>query len=163
MCSGYFLDLHALAPVYGKPTGSFDPGPAISKENARISVAWCVEQMKKIENLAECSKQFVGVSGVNGACFCATYGGDCRESNNDIKSLRDAKMFFKLSLPLCNINDESYIPGGDCECSFGYKGIMTLQGNTYSGICTAGGFKKFVCFCAREILYSQPNPLDALG
>ena len=69
MCDGCWLGstdcvgaekAYALAPVDGQANGVLImPGVAISKEDARISVAYCAEQMK---NEPDCSKKFIGVS-----------------------------------------------------------------------------------------------------
>ena len=82
---------YARAPANGvphgqgsEPTGTAEE-KAISKADARISVAWCAEQMK---GASECSKEYIGVSKDNGHCWCAKAGGDC-DSNANIQNLND--------------------------------------------------------------------------
>ena len=65
---------YALAPVHGQSNGVAMPGVAISKGDARISVAFCAERMK---NEPDCSKQFIGVSKKDGQCWCAKKNDDC--------------------------------------------------------------------------------------
>ena len=83
MCDGCWLasagcagaeKAYALAPVHGQANGMHMPGVAISKEDARVSVAYCAEQMK---NEPDCSKQFIGVSMKDGQCWCAKENGNC--------------------------------------------------------------------------------------
>ena len=83
MCDGCWLGsadcagvkkAYALAPVHGQANGVHLPGVDISKEDARISVAYCAEQMKKEP---DCSKQFIGVSMKDGQCWCAKENGNC--------------------------------------------------------------------------------------
>ena len=75
MCGGKkYLDaagegVYALAPVNGRATGDVGTaGPAITLEEARISVAWCAEQMKSDTT---CSTHFIGVVKDDGQCYCA--------------------------------------------------------------------------------------------
>ena len=84
MCDGCWLGstdcvgaekAYALAPVDGQANGMLImPGVAISKEDARISVAYCAEQMK---NEPDCSKKFIGVSMKDGQCWCAKENDNC--------------------------------------------------------------------------------------
>ena len=84
MCDGCWLGstdcvgaekAYALAPVDGQANGMLImPGVAISKEDARISVAYCAEQMK---TEPDCSKRFVGVSMKDGQCWCAKKNDNC--------------------------------------------------------------------------------------
>ena len=64
----------ALKPVNGQANGMHMSGAPISREDARISVAYCAEQMKNEPN---CSKQYIGVSVRNGQCWCAKKSGNC--------------------------------------------------------------------------------------
>ena len=81
---------YALAPVHGKANGTRTPGVAISKEDARISVAYCAEQMK---NETDCSKQFIGVSMKDGQCWCAKKNYNCE---NFVEFTIHHGHFFKL-------------------------------------------------------------------
>ena len=81
---------YARAPADGVPHGQ-DSEPtgtaeekAISKADARISVAWCAEQMK---GASDCSKEYIGVSKDNGHCWCAKAGTSC--SGSDIDDVTD--------------------------------------------------------------------------
>ena len=65
-----------LAPVNGRANGMTMPGMGISKEDARISVAFCAERMKNERN---CSKQLIGVSKKNGQCWCAKANDNCEK------------------------------------------------------------------------------------
>ena len=65
---------YALAPVNGQSNGMDMPGVTISKDDARISVAFCAERMK---NELNCSKQFIGVSKKDGQCWCAKESDNC--------------------------------------------------------------------------------------
>ena len=60
------------------PTGS---DTTISKADARISVAYCAEQMK---DATECSTEYIGVADDTGHCWCAKEGGNC-DTNANIK------------------------------------------------------------------------------
>ena len=81
---------YALAPAANglprgqqtEPTGS---AKAISKADARISVAYCAEQMK---DATECSTEYIGVSNGNGHCWCAQAGGNC-DTNGNLQLLTD--------------------------------------------------------------------------
>ena len=86
-CGGSNTKAYALPPANGLPNGQLTNGPSspTSKADARISVAWCAEQMK---GASECSKEYIGVSKDNGHCFCAKAGGDC-DSNVKIPYLTD--------------------------------------------------------------------------
>ena len=65
---------YALAPVNGRANGMGMSGVAISIEDARVSVAYCADQMK---NELNCSKRFIGVSKKNGQCWCAKASDNC--------------------------------------------------------------------------------------
>ena len=66
---------YALAPVHDQTKGMQHlTGGSISKEDARISVAYCAEQMK---TEPDCSKRFVGVSMKDGQCWCAKKNDNC--------------------------------------------------------------------------------------
>ena len=69
-------EAYALAPVNGQANGMGMPGVTISKEGARVSVAYCAEKMK---NELNCSKQFIGVSKKNGQCWCAKENDNCEK------------------------------------------------------------------------------------
>ena len=100
MCDGCFFGdngcvgtkAYALAPVDGIAAGSSTEGASISLEDARISVAYCAEQMK---NEPDCSPQFIGVSKSNGHCWCAKTGGNCQ---NYVNFLTDTGHFFQSKL-----------------------------------------------------------------
>ena len=137
MCDGFYLGTYALAPVNGIPTGSDSGGPSISKENARISVDYCLQQIRGTYSSSCSTTLYIGVNKGNGDCFCAKAGGDC--SSGNVPALRTDETFFKRTLPSCNTDDSSYLPGVDCECLPGFKGIVTRAvDTTYSGICVAG-------------------------
>lgn len=131
-------EAYALAPFNGQPTGSHSPSYLFTdKEDARISVAWCLEQMK---NHDECSKQFIGVANSNGHCWCAKKGGDCY-NDQTIGSLTSRGHFFELSLPSCDIQNSFQEQGTNCTCLPGFKGSITWVGDTASGDCSPGELK----------------------
>ena len=72
----------ALPPANGLPQGQqTTPDEAISKADARISVAYCAQQMK---DAIECSTEYIGVADDTGHCWCAKEGGNC-DTNTNIK------------------------------------------------------------------------------
>ena len=88
---------YALAPTNGAANGQLDDEAGdISSDDARISVAWCAEQMK---NQPECSAQFIGVFPDNGHCWCAKTGGDCSTLSADLNKMKDGH-FFQSKLDL---------------------------------------------------------------
>ena len=109
MCDGCWLGsadcagvkkAYALAPVHGQANGVHVPGVDISKEDARISVAYCAEQMKKEP---DCSKQFIGVSMKDGQCWCAKQNDKC---DNFVGFTSFGAHFFKLQEGTEEISEE---------------------------------------------------------
>ena len=81
---------YALAPVHDQTNDMQHlTGGSISKEDARISVAYCAEQMK---TEPDCSKQFIGVSMKDGQCWCAKENDNC---DNFVSFTSFAGHFFK--------------------------------------------------------------------
>ena len=61
----------------------------ISKEDDRISVAYCAEKMR---NERDCSKQFIGVSMKDDHCWCSLKNKNC---DNFVNFAIFAEHFFK--------------------------------------------------------------------
>ena len=81
-CGGSNTKAFTLPPANGLPQGQqTTPDEAISKADARISVAYCAEQMK---DATECSTEYIGVADDTGHCWCAKEGGNC-DTNANIK------------------------------------------------------------------------------
>ena len=85
-CGGSATKAYARAPSSSgepqgdtkAPTGTAEE-KSISKTHARVSVAYCAEQMK---DATECSKEYIGVAGSNGHCWCVKAGeGECTGGN----------------------------------------------------------------------------------
>ena len=85
-CGARNVNAYAHPPVDGVPHGQMgtEPDSALSKEEARISVAWCAEQMK---GASDCSTEYIGVSKGNGHCWCAKAGTSC--SSGDLNYVTD--------------------------------------------------------------------------
>ena len=130
---------YALSPFNGQATGRYDDeGPRISKDKARISVAWCLEQMK---DYSECSKRFGIVDENNGRCWCVKAGGECNADKSD--------SIFAKSIHLFELSNE------DPECTAGsfvnitaledpYKTVTFSKGNKYGSEATFGCNDGFV-------------------
>ena len=82
-CGGSNTKAYALPPANGLPNGQLTNAPSTptSKADARISVAYCAEQM---EGATECSTEYIGVADDTGHCWCAKEGGNC-DTNTNIK------------------------------------------------------------------------------
>ena len=66
---------YAHAPVNGVATGGTSAsGAALSSADARISVAYCAEQMK---TAPACSTEFIGVKKSDGRCYCVKTSDSC--------------------------------------------------------------------------------------
>ena len=136
MCGGKQFDLsgqgaYALAPVNGVANGRVGTeGASISLEDARISVAYCAEQMK---NEPDCSPQFIGVVKNDGRCWCAQSSGT---ANTDCSTLETNNHFFERMLPACTVAHSNMLPGTACTCLPGFKGDITWNNRATTSTCT---------------------------
>lgn len=121
---------YALAPVNGKATGRVGtPGPAITLEEARISVAWCAEQMKSDTT---CSTHFIGVVKDDGQCYCA----QSSNTDDECETLETNNYLFERMLPECTVAHSNKLPGTACKCLPGFKGAITWSNRATSSTCT---------------------------
>ena len=128
MCGGNELaNAFAHAPVNGLPTGGSSSGGSISLEEARISVAWCAEQMT-----ADCSTHFVGITKNTGQCHCAKSS----SADTECASKETANHFFERMLPECTVTNSNKLPGTACECLPGFKGDITWNNRATTSTCT---------------------------
>ena len=123
---------YALAPVNGQVNGMDMPGVAISKKDARISVAFCAERM---QNEPNCSKQFVGVSKKNGQCWCAKANDNCEKF---VKSTSYILHFLQMKAGSTEI-----LNGGSEE---GVEGAIEV--GLHRKLSTA-------CMCTHAVIYAQ--------
>ena len=138
MCGGKQFDLsgqgaYALAPVNGVANGRLGtPGIDMTREDARISVAYCAEQMK---NDPSCSTQFIGVAPNNGTCWCAQSSGD---DNSNCATLEANYFLFERMLPECTVAHSNKLPGTACKCLPGFGGNITWNNRALapSSACT---------------------------
>ena len=128
MCGGNELaNAFAHAPVNGLPTGGSSSGGSISLEEARISVAWCAQQMT-----ADCSTHFVGITKNTGQCHCAKSS----SADTECASKETANHFFERMLPECTVTNSNKLPGTACECLPGFKGSITWSNRVTTSTCT---------------------------
>ena len=121
---------YALAPVNGQARGSVGtPGSTITLEQARISVAWCAEQMK---NDPDCSTHFIDVAEANGQCYCA----QSSNTNTSCATLETDNFLFERMLPECTVAHSNKLPGKACKCLTGFKGTITWRNRVTSSTCT---------------------------
>ena len=66
---------YAIAPISGKSSGS---SSSVTREDARISVAYCEKQV------GDNACPAIGVASNNGRCYCARAGGDCGKLPTDM-------------------------------------------------------------------------------
>ena len=137
MCGGKkYLDdstdegVYALAPVNGRATGDVGTaGPALTLEQARISVAWCAEQMKSD---TDCSTHFIGVVKADGQCYCA----QSSDVDTACDTLETTTYLFERMLPECTVTHSNKLPGTACQCLPGFKGTITWTNRATSSTCT---------------------------
>ena len=111
MCDGCFFGsgsgcgstaAYAYAPVNGAATGGTTTAtsPAITRDQARISVAYCAEQMK---DEAACSTEFIGVSKSDGRCYCIKTSSSCTDAYQNF--LTSTGHFFQSKLETQSFGD----------------------------------------------------------